>query len=63
MKIFIDIGAHMGETLHEITKEKYAFEEHEYERLSREKLKRPYNVVAYDFGVKKNIRFFRIFII
>ena len=26
MKIFLDIGAHIGETLHEVTKEKYAFD-------------------------------------
>ena len=26
MKIFIDIGAHIGETLHEVAKEKYAFD-------------------------------------
>ena len=37
------------------TKEKYTFEEYEYGNISHKKLKRPYNVVAYDFGVKKNI--------
>ncbi len=26
MKIFLDIGSHIGETLHEVTKEKYAFD-------------------------------------
>jgi len=26
MKIFIDIGAHIGQTLHEVSKEKYAFD-------------------------------------
>jgi FkbM family methyltransferase len=26
MKIFLDVGSHKGETLHEVTKEKYAFD-------------------------------------
>ena len=26
MKIFLDIGSHMGQTLREVTKEKYAFD-------------------------------------
>ena len=26
MKIFLDIGSHIGQTLHEVTKEKYAFD-------------------------------------
>jgi hypothetical protein len=26
MKIFIDIGSHIGQTLHEVTKEQYGFD-------------------------------------
>ena len=58
MKIFIDIGAHTGETLLEVTKEKYAFEKivcFEPSSFCLDKLEKLVNqIVEIDNFVKNN---------
>ncbi len=54
MKVFVDVGSHVGQTLEEVVKPRWGFDK----ILALEPMKKEFNVIVENFSSDKRIKFF-----